>query len=509
MKSNKGYKRFGIYLTGDTLVTVYSEMGIDIMDLISEKDMTLASVSRCLNMPASTVLYNIEDLEKKNLITSYRDGVDRRQIYYSINCVMILSSLAIRNNVVVPKKAPSTESSEYSGGTFSCMMNYAFAIMMSYGMNTGYVADNFGTLIVDAMKDRFVGKSPAESMDIITNYLSESGMPGITVASMEPLVIRISLGYAVPRPMLKTLSCFMSIYCRVMWYCTGSAHSVEEMWSEDEDAVFRIVPDTVPAKPHINRDEPASIPADFLVIADRNNVLRLIDSPVQIAILRSLERAPGTLKSISSEIDFPKSTVSANIDKMKWIHAIVKERGPSGAEIYKCCCTSLISGCPKSMHDAAAIDGLFQAAVDNPRRFYESMYKYSVSSFTSIGIDPSPLQRHLGRVVMRSNPETLENASMDDVIASLCGYKSNHANWLNIESHLPLTLSSAEEYMGRIGGYEVIQFFIGCILETLHMSTGDDCVMRRHDNGITENGVPCFRIVLEPEEHFLRSLYTE
>lgn len=508
MKRGKGEKRFGIFLTGKGLRKINSEMEMNVMELLAERDLTLASISRSLNAPASTVLANIEKLVENNMVTSYPDEVDRRQIYYANVSIMIMSSVESKSDDTSVFECDAVKYNAVSTRTFADMTKIAFAVMMKYGINAGYVADLFGNYLVDAMKERFANLGVKDAFNQMTSYLKECGIESISVSSYDPIVLRIKTCISMPLEAADSLGCFTTMYCHVATYCTGIDHSVTEVSADGGALLFKISPIALRRPLDLDAwrrqapEDDGKCP-EFCLVLDEFNTVRMIDAPVQMAIIRFLDRIPCTAKAVAKGLGISDATASSNLTRLEWAKLVQKGLTNTGAEIYKPRCSIIMAKCKNKAYDIDVMRDLFVSAIDNPRRFFESLYRYSISAFNSIGIDPAPFQRHLGMIVVREDAEKFVNLGFEESIYVLSGRDSGHAPWLNIESFTPLTISSVETYMSRVGGLAVIQYYIGGIVEAIRVTTGERYCATFIEEKV-KDGNPSFRFTLEPENHIFK-----
>lgn len=503
--------RFGIFLTEYGLRHINTEMEVRIMNILSVEDVALADLSKLLDAPASTVLFNVNKLAGKKLITSYRDDIDRRKTYYRMTSIKIVSSVKPDPEMVEPEMH-RVEILVDRFGWFKEKIEYTNLISSKMGVNFGPALEVYNYALANGMRKKFKDCSHETVVNHIIEYLNRAGVCPITLESRKPLTVSVHRACISPTHQMCISSCGLHLMCRALEICTASPFNVKQVDGGGSDHLFyEIYPckrSSYSNESYLDGDGLLSVKGDaenFCLVTDADGCSHLLDNEVQIKIVQCLDRLPCTLKMLTGELDISSSTVFSNMTKLEEMRIISTNRDMQGPNHYSNCGIIILQRSPLRTKEFTSGGGLIAAAIDDPSQYYVSMFKHFLLTFESASIDTGKFQNYLRKKFLRATIGDGLDLSVDEIITGMCREDKLMGSKLRLVSFIPLTLRVTSEGFSKFGAWAMAEFYVGAIMEAVLFKTN-----RRYTvteiNEKTSNGTSSFEFVMEPDGHTLRAL---
>lgn len=509
MAADECADRFGIYYTSDGVRIVSARTEMAVITMLRNRDLTLTEMTDESDISPSTLLFNIKKLLSRKLIGSYNSDSDRRVIKYFITSIELVSSFCNHDSVPDPESYCVYRSSEPLSIS-SWLVNFSSMTLLKNGINIGRISGRYGAWLMDFLSKEFVGRSQEEALNNLAKYLGAAGVRPLTVISMNPVKIRVVPEFGPFKAMADVFLCYPSMVSRVLEHCTGRPHAFTGECDAD-GIVFTFTPrateQRMPAgmfsDEGLMKIVQGRVSDSFCIVLGRDNVPELVNNPVQIGILHALERAPRTLKGLCSELNLSASTLFSNLTKLEENGIVRTDRSAPGIHVYRNSHLIIMSKSSERGLDTEFIENAFLETASNPRLFMISMFRYVLILLDSFGMDFSSLQQYAGRIAMKSNVFTLRNMNVDETIAEICSIAKSVNTELTVESFIPLTISSASEFVTG-GGIAFSNFYAGVFAEAIREKTGFNYIVTSMNVCANDRGHSSFRFVMEPEECFAR-----
>lgn len=502
---------FSIFLTDSGLGYVNTELEFQIMEILSKGDIALADLSKMLDAPVSTVLFNINKLASKRLVVQYRDSADRRKTFYGISAVKLVSSANINPNL----KEPDLLDAEIlvdKNKWFKEKIEYASLICINKGMDIGPTLEVYNRILADGMSERFKGHFPDTAVNSAVDYLNSAGACHMTVVSNKPVTIRVSKECVTSVHLKCPSVCGLSFISRALEICTGIPHAVSAPKYDDTDftVTYMIKPcskNTESYEKLLSRDNLLKMngnTTDFCIITDKEGLARMVESELQTGIIRALNRHPCTLKMLANELGGSASTVFSNMTKLEDMGIICTDRALQGPNYYENCGLIILQQASSCVDNNKNAIELVEAAVADPVQYFVSMFKFLLLAFESAGIDTGKFQNYLGKKFYRVTHVSDDSMTLDAKILALCREDKVMCSNVILESFVPLTLRVRSSGFNRTGTLAMAEFYMGAIQEAILLKIGKRYDATSFTESSEADGAISFRFVLEPDGYTRR-----
>jgi len=503
-------RSFGIFYTDIGMKCVNNEIGMRIMDMVDSKDMTLAEISKELNLPVSTVLFNANKLEEKRLIGTYKDDRDRRKVYYckiSLGMITSIEPSTELQNIMEEKLTTDLDSPSCFYKYILCLLN---AGSIRLGLNLGPLMERVGRLIGKAMINELKERSINSTMEYLNDYFNASKGPKMTVISYSPMKIELTSDIRIPDNADLIFRSSIGLICSGLECSTGEYYSIikSEIKNKNYAILFEIRP-----RPHHNMIKTSLYTDDgfldikegtqfqnddFSIILDKDGCPRMIDIQSQIEIINTLEIKPNTLKGLNDKLGGSQSTLFSNLTKLEDAGIIysAREFGPSMYNTYGCLIISKKNNCTKNLE---FIKKIIKKAAECPESYHKSMFQYTIMTLDATSIDSSKIQNDLGKTYAKTIVKNNSEATLDNLIMNICNLKRRSCTKLQLESYVPLTFVLECTTLTNVGCYALMQFYIGELSEVIFIKIGKKYVPTNISDITKERGAPSYRFLLEPE----------
>ncbi len=497
---------FSIFLTDSGLGYVYTDLEFQIMEILSEGDIALADLSKMLDAPVSTVLFNINKLVSKRLVVQYRDDADRRKTFYGISAVKLITSAKINPDLKEPELLAADILVD-KHRWFKEKIEYASLISINKGMDLGPTLEVYNRVLADGMSEKFKDRFPDAVVDYAVDFLNSAGVCHMTVISNKPVTIRVSKECVTSVHLKCPSVCGLSFVCRALEICTGIPHAISPPIFDD--VTFTVTYVIKPCSKNTESYEKLlsdenllnmnGIAAGFCIITDVNGRAHMIENDLQTMIVQSLDRHPCTLKMLADEIGGSASTVFSNMTKLESMGIICTDRTLPGPNYYENCGLIILQQTKVRVNNNKNAKESIAAAVTDPSQYFVSMFKFLLLVFESAGIDTGKFQNYLGKKFYRATHVSNDSIKLDEMILAMCREDKVMCSKVILESFIPLTLNVRSSGFNRTGTMSMAEFYIGAIQEAILLKIG-----RRYDvTGFTDDtgadGAISFIFVLEPD----------
>lgn len=503
-------RSFGIFYTDIGMKCVNSEIGMRIMDMVDSKDMTLAEISKELNLPVSTVLFNTNKLEEKRLLGTYKDNRDRRKVYYckiSLKMIVSIDPTTELQNMIEDKLTTDLDDSSHFYRYVVCLLNSG---SIKFGLNLGPLMERVGRLIGTAMIDELKGRSINSVMDRLNDYFNASNGPKMMIVSYSPMRIELRSGFKMPNNADVIFRSSIGLICSGLECSTGEHYSIirSEMKDNNDAILFEIEPHSRYNKIKTSlytedgfldiKEGALSQNEDFSIILDKDECPRMIDIQSQLEIVRSLEMEPDTLKGLNDKLGGSQSTLFSNLTKLEDAGIIYSDRdsGPNLYNIYGSLIISKKDDCTKNLE---FVKKIIKKAAERPESYYRSVFQYMIMTLDATSIDSSRIQNELGKTYAKTIVKNNSEITLDNIINNICNLKRRSCTKLELESYIPLTFILECTMLTNVGCYALMQFYIGELSEVIFIKTGRRYAPTNVSDITKERGVPSYRFLLEPE----------
>jgi DNA-binding MarR family transcriptional regulator/predicted hydrocarbon binding protein len=503
-------RSFGIFYTDMGMKCVNSEIGMRIMDMVDSKDMTLAEISKGLNLPVSTVLFNTSKLEEKRLIGTYKDDRDRRKVYYcktSLGMIVSMEPSTELQDIIEEKLAVDFDSPPYFYRYIICLLN---AGSIKLGLNLGPLMERVGRLIGKAMIKELKGRSIDSTMEHLNDYFNASKGPKMNIVSYSPMKIELMSSIRIPNNADLVFRSSIGIICSGLECATGEYYVIirSEIKNKNGAILFEIGPRPQHKKIKTSlytedgfldiKEGKQFQNDDFSIILDKNGCPRMIDIQSQIEIINALEIKPDTLKGLNDKLGGSQSTLFSNLTKLEDAGIIysVREFGPNLYNTYGGLIISKKNNCIKNLE---FIKMIIKKAAKCPEAYYRSMFQYIMMTLDATSIDSSKIQNDLGKTYAKTIIKNNSETTLDDLIMKICNLKRRSCTKLKLESYIPLTFVLECTTLTNVGCHALMQFYIGELSEVIFIKIKKRYVPTNISEITKERGVLSYRFLLEPE----------
>lgn len=241
---------YEIYKTESGVTLITSSIKINIMRELKNDNLTLADLSRSLNISQSTLVTNLSKMVKNELIKTESDPVDNRKIYYTICSRKLISS-----------KEPNPESEIMARGILEIakpnrsdfhkyLLMYIIMMADSVGIDSSPSFEYVGRAVAESMEEELKSEMVESLIIKIKTFFKETGLGEISVFTFVPLTIIIQKEYKISKETANTLSKFThGFFIVALKQHTGRDYHVTSSETFGDDTkMTKFTLDVVPTK---------------------------------------------------------------------------------------------------------------------------------------------------------------------------------------------------------------------------------------------------------------------
>ena len=502
---------FAIYYTESGVRCLDNKIGICIMNELAKSNTTIATLARDLDLPVSTVFFNINKLENRGLIISHKDADDRRKVLYSNNSIKIVSSTSS-----IPSLHPTGEDiigtiMDDDDYFYKGLVGFVCLSTVEWGFDISPLMYRIGNLIANEFKEEYSKIDSKECLEHIKKFAHDANCPEIFIESYLPLKISLKLRIAPHIDLSKVYICTISMIARCLQFSTGIEYVISSSTVNEDGNILTYTLEQSTSATSIPQglflgEEPVDLDIakqddEFCLLSTPEQKLVLVDNPYQIKIVKYLDESPETLKSLCYKMKVSQSTVFSNLIKLKEMNAVFVDQNVPGSNKYKNSGTLLIVKRERGQYDASVIKNILNNITEDSLKYYEGIFKYILSSFDYMGLDTSRFQYHIGHifanVLIKRNP----GMNADSLLETICNSKRGMENVLMLESFVPLKISMTNKMLESVGGRAMLQFYVGFMSEVISLSTGKKYSVVDITDGM-KGSKPSFKFILEPNNDY-------
>ncbi len=500
---------FGVFFTQKGIRCISGKIGMETMRLLKDHDCTLASLSRKMVLPISTLLFNMNKLEKSGLIRSYKDDLDRRKVYYTSMSMMIFSSMSPNPDYQKVLEKCLDREFDDKRDRYKDLLEFVISSIIKTGIDFTPLLERGGFLIGKSMKDKMGDRNIPEAIEFIQEYFEPYNIFTIELVSMDPLSIRIR----VDDMMLECISLvskpIIGTVLSIVENCTEKPHYIESKTREnDNSVVITLKSKDTKTRPGCNmylengllKTSDAHVD-DFVILLDKNKNPRMIDNPSQIKIIKALDNSPDSLKGLRERIGGSQSTLFSNLNKLEKNEIIYANRSSPGSNIYRNYCSEMVFIENKIQLDMKKIIFVINKPATDPGTYCKSIVEYLLLTLEAMSIDTGKIHNYIGHIYAKHLLKHYKSTSTDKLLKIVCESEPSDFT-LNLESYVPLTFTVKSRLLTDVGSKAMMQFYIGEIVEIIKSKTGKTYVHTDLTDVNKEKGKKGpYRFILEPESN--------
>lgn len=231
------YDQFGIYTIGKSVVPVTNLTSIQILNALELEDRTLSDISCEVDMPTSTVFFNLKGLIKKGLVKSYPDEINSKKVLYSMSSMRLIKSIPADDISDLIKhvisRMVSDESYFYRGWHV-----FAGLIELKFGLDISPAWNEAGRDIAKIFRGKIKSDNIEDLFEQIIKFAKEANLPGVSVFSFVPLVMILRMDYSIPKNVNNIFSSFIGFVEQVLednLHVRYDVASIETIGNEQRD----------------------------------------------------------------------------------------------------------------------------------------------------------------------------------------------------------------------------------------------------------------------------------
>ena len=199
---------YELFLTKNGIVLLTSDVKMDILKELRFFSLTLADLSRNLDISQSTLATNLTKMIKEHLITSFPDPTDNRKVYYQTTSKKIASS-----------QKPDLESYKFAKEIldltasnpdkfYKNILLYMLFSCEGDGLNLGPTFERIGVSLAESMKDKLKSNTVEDLIIKIKIFFSEIDIGELNVFTFIPLTLTLQSDLGLTKTSARTLSRF-------------------------------------------------------------------------------------------------------------------------------------------------------------------------------------------------------------------------------------------------------------------------------------------------------------
>lgn len=441
-------------------------------------DMTLADLSRILDLPASTVHFNINRLESRGFVSSYRTKEDRRKILYSNKSLMLFEST---ERISTSRDLEREAAIKHFRGSDDYAKNILLSIgsiSLRFGIDMSPFLEKEGELFAMLRREWFEAATVTGTIDRVAAFVSKVGYSKVNVLSYDPPSFEIDTG-SVFSDLSKIGTPLTGVMCRVLSQKYGKHYVVRKKEAKAGKLKLTLGVE----EPYVDVFAPfiesggllftKYAGGDKFVIFSNPEGPILIDNPSQVDLIRALRDNPSTLKEVVVQTGLPQSTAFVNLNKLHdlGIVSIAKDGVDFGSVIFTLIGDIILT---RFDPDYPKINLKVQDTIggDNPADYYMKIIRILVNSMEGLGIDTGEFHRYLGKCTGEVFVEQNPNMSPEDMLRSLTELRYGLGGKLVVESLIPVTIGLSYDNIRVAERKSNTIYFLSIIETMLSIKTG-------------------------------------
>lgn len=497
---------FGVFYTDDGLKSLNNKICLDILKIVSEKNVTLADLSQELHISPSTILFNIGKMEDKRIIGTFKDEKDRRKVYYApIAHTIVLSDVPNVGSEPLIEEISKMTANQQSN-FFENLYGAGLTIALRVGLNFGQMVDSGGRLIAHMLKNNVEGMSSDEALDYALSYYNKTDGPRISLISKSPIKFKVEYDMKLYENIGCGHHAGTGLICGILEEATGNRYFVDGESVSDDNTVAYF---SLKKGPHVKKYLNTLYDPDgflkighvnseaFRIIPTKNGMPALVDNSLQIGIIDVLQESPASLKTLHEILKGPQSTLFSNLAKLEEREIICYDKDLPGSNIYKLYGHELLSSKSIRMEKPTLIKEIINEAVKDPSKFYRTVFRHNLLLMDEIGIDMHSGYFLMGCAYGKACVNKYRNKKTDEILKSVCNEKNEADTIISLDSFVPLQFSLKSPLFGWTGRKSIMQYYVGLVSEIIFMTTGRVYVQTNLEDFSDDDGVPCFRFCME------------
>ena len=255
---NKEYvseNEYELFLTSNGIALLTSDIKMGILKELKFFSLTLADLSRNMDIPQSTLATNLTKMIEECLITSFPDLNDSRKIYYQTTSKMIASSQKPDLESYRIAKEILNVTANNPDKFYKNMLLYMLFSYEGDGLNLGPTFERIGVSLAESMKDKLKSNTVEDLIIKIKIFFSEIDIGELNVFTFIPLTLTLQSDLGLTKPSAKTVSRFaQGFFIAALKQHTGKNYRVVsfESFGKNEN-IFKFTLDII-HKNNIGKD---------------------------------------------------------------------------------------------------------------------------------------------------------------------------------------------------------------------------------------------------------------
>jgi len=239
---------YELFLTKNGIALLTSDIQMGILKELKSSNLTLADLSRIMNISQSTLATNLTKMTEEHLISSFPDSTDNRKMYYRTDSKMIASS---QDPDLESQNAAKNILSTTAEDPNKFYKNILLYMLFSYegdGLNLGPTSERIGMSLADSMKNELKSSTVEDLIIKIKTFFAEMDVGELNVFTFIPLTLTLQSGLGLTKSSARTLGRFaQGFFIAALKQHTGKDYQVvsSESFGKNED-IFKFTLDTPP-----------------------------------------------------------------------------------------------------------------------------------------------------------------------------------------------------------------------------------------------------------------------
>lgn len=430
-----GRDGFRIVMTPVGVRAVTDPDTLSVMDMLAERDMSLAELSREIDVAPSSLFFQMEKLMENGLVTKSRAGQSKKTTRYALSCRTIIES-APRIDIsrdVTPEIMKCILASD-SGVVRSTAPWVLGAYMASIGVDVQTVMYDYGRFAAEVFGERLAGPHPEDVLRNTAAFLRGADGTVIDVCSAEPPTVIIH----PPHHVYSARG--VAVYAGVI---AGALSAAGVQWKPViGDAVYgpsgsvRVVFGPVDGAFDMSaalRGAKEDGERIGMCVCEGGSRTFVVESDAQVLLLSVLEERPMCITEILAKLDMPRSTAASNLQKLQDMGAVDQLVSGCGTACYCLTCNPVLKRQKPSAEHVDVRNGIAERLSSGPGAFSECLLMYSMYALGRLGFDSGGLMRcfgsRIGDYLLLSRGEThSDEAALADWVGKMVGVSISVVN---------------------------------------------------------------------------------
>ena len=401
MALNECEETFEVALTEKGVKTVNNKMSVDILQLLTKNNMSLAELSKETNTPPSSLYFQMDKLIDNGLVEKIRTGSSKKTTQYTISSKRLIKSTNASNMLEISASnfIKHMDEGEPDGPMHMAWILSAYAATV--GLDIYPIMSEYGELVAEVYADKVNDDKIEKVMSNIKKFLMEADGTQVDVFSYMPLTIMLKPQQSAFSDKIFTFAPYIGFIKSVLSNSMKTDYEMTSVEMYDNTNVLKVgfgikkKTDNFKTSDVIARINPEDDDMRFCICETTDGPIA-IDSETQVLLMTALEERPLCIVDMLSKLDVPRSTIASNLARLEEVKVVEPLIADDGTTYYSLCCNVLLKRLRTVSEYPEWEDKIKSLVREDCSNYYTGAIVYLTYALSRLGFDPGTLMRNLG-----------------------------------------------------------------------------------------------------------------